>query len=299
VAMAQEGKRVVLVDADLGAANLHTLFGISTHGPSMQSFIEHEVESLEEARVPTSVAGLSLVRGSGAVVGAANINYGQKQRLLRHVESLDAEVIMVDVGAGTAYNQLDLFDVADLRIVVMTPQLTSIQNAYAFIKGAVYRALGAVLKAHGREDLLTLAHADAETATLAGLIKRAGLTPRAIAEIAQFLKGFGARLLGNQVFDISEGRVFKAMGRMLHDFLGISAPLLGFARASRAIHDSVNRCHPFMLDASQEESARAIRVAARQLIDEDVQAIRASRRSRVAADGLTLPAIAPVLQLQT
>ncbi len=292
VAMAQEGHRVVLVDADLGAANLHTMFGLSGQGHSIQSFIQREVDSLEQARVATQMPGLSLVRGTGAVVGAANINHQQKQRLLRHVAGLDAEVIVVDVGAGSAYNQLDLFDLADLRVVVMTPQLTSIQNAYAFVKGAVYRALSAVLKLHGRDDLLSQVGPDVETTTLASLINKAGLPPAALGEIAAFLKAFGARLLGNQVFNSNEARMFTAMGRMLRDFLGINAPVLGFARASRAVHDSINRRQPFMLDAAGEESANAIRAAARQLLDEDVLAMRAQRDRAI--DSRSPPALAPV-----
>ena len=273
VAMAEEGKEVVLVDADLGAANLHTLLGLDKPGPTLQSFLEHEVESLEMARVATRVPRLSLVRGAGAVPGAANINHGQKMRLLRNIASLEAQVIIVDVGAGSAYNQLDLFDMADQKLVVMTPQLTSLQNAYGFVKGAVYRVLTAILRPYGFEELLDNTKATAETARLGGLLKDAyACSPKMKAEVLEALVNFRLRLFGNQVIDPKEGVAFRAVGKMMADFLGISAPLLGFARATRGVHDSVNRRKPFLLDAKTEETAIAMREAAHVLLEEAVGA---------------------------
>lgn len=266
VAMAQEGREVVLVDADLGAANLHTLFGLEGPGPTLQSFIDHEVDSLESARVATGQRGLWVVRGASAVVGAANINHGQKVRLLRHVEKLAAEVVVVDVGAGSAFNQLDLFDVADLKVLVATPQLTSLQNAYGFVKGAVFRALVQVARAHEAQALLEAVGAQ-ETARVAPLLAAARAHSEPLAQaLAACLHGFGAQLFGNQVLEPGEGRVFASVARMMRDFLGLEVPILGCARASRLVHESINRRRPFLLEARQEEAAAAIRSAARALL---------------------------------
>ncbi|MBX7098355.1 MAG: P-loop NTPase [Myxococcaceae bacterium] len=282
VAMAEEGREVVLVDADLGAANQHTLFGVEKPGPTLQSFIDHEIESLEQARVLTKVPRLTLVRGASAVVGAANISHTQKGRLLRHIEKLEAQVVVVDVGAGTAFNQLDLFDLADLKLVVLTPQLTSIQNAYAFVKGAVYRTVQAVLKQHGFEEVLASKAELAETARLEVLLQATfDCSPKVEAEVRMALQGFKARLFGNQVQDAAESTVFRAVARMLNDFLSISAPFLGFARATRALHDSVNRRRPYLLDARHDESALALRQTARVLLDEPV-AVPPTAQSAVA-----------------
>lgn len=283
VAMADEGKEVVLVDADLGAANLHTLLGLEKPGPTIQSFLEHEVESLEMARVATRVPRLSLVRGAGAIPGAANINHGQKMRLLRNIAALEAQIIIVDVGAGAAYNQLDLFDMADQKLVVMTPQLTSLQNAYGFVKGAVYRVLSAILRPYGFEELLDSSKATAETAQLQTLLKDAyACSPKLKAEVQEALSTFRVRLFGNQVIDPREGTVFRAVGKMMADFLNISAPLLGFARATRGVHDSVNRRKPFLLDAKSEETATAMREAAHVLLEEAVGGKRLNFEEAVA-----------------
>lgn len=269
IAMAQAGRRVVLVDADLGAANLHTLFGLEKPGPTLQSFIDKDVESLEDARVDTQVPGLSLVRGASAVVGSANIGHAQKQRLLRHVTQLDADVVLVDVGAGTGFNQVDLFDVADLKLLVMTPQLTSIQNAYAFVKSTVYRRLSRLLKQHGFEDALAEDGPHHEMASLRAVLREVLATsPKLEAEVRAELAGFRLRLFGNQVYDPREAAVFRAVGKMMTDFLSVPAPLVGFARASRLMHDSATQRRPYLLIARHEETAEALRAAAHALLNE-------------------------------
>lgn len=269
IAMAQEGRRVVLVDADLGAANLHTLFGIERPGPTLQTFIDHGTQTLEEARVETQVPGLTLVRGASAVVGSANISHAQKQRLLRHVTALDADVVLVDVGAGLAFNQVDLFDVADLRLLVMTPQLTSIQNAYGFAKAALYRRLDRVLKLHGVEGALDESDSGHEMMSLRAMLREVlSGSPTLDAAVRHELARFNLRLFGNQVHDPREAGVFRAVGKMMTDFLSLPAPLLGFARASRLMHDSATYRKPYLLIARHEETAQALRAAAHALLNE-------------------------------
>lgn len=276
VAMAAEGHHVVLVDGDLGAPNLHTLFGVQRPGPTLQSFLAHEIEHLEEALVETGVRRLSLLRGSSAVFGSANPGHGQKLRLLRHLEALDTDIVIVDVGAGSGFNQLDLFDLGDLKVVVTTPQLTSVENAYAFIKGAVYRALTPLLKTHGFEMLLEQVPGVAETTRLSVLLAEAmACSPKLAAELREFLSGYRALLLGNLVSDPREAAVFPALAKMTKDFLSIAVPVLGFAPASRALHDSVNKRRPLLLDSRDDVAAVALRRAARNLLDEPLPKRRA------------------------
>jgi flagellar biosynthesis protein FlhG len=239
VAMAQAGARVVVVDADLGAANQHTLFGLSRPGPGIEGFLAGEVATLEEARIPTSVDRLTLVPGSGGVVGTANLPHASKAKLIRHVLGLDADVVLIDVGAGVTFNTLDLFDAADLRVVVMSPQLTSAQNAYAFMKNAVFRELRRIAASSGQAAVIDEAiEADDATSGTPQLLARLAGTHRVLAEALQAgLSHFGARLLGNQIFEAKDTNVVYAISRMARDFLGLEAPVLGALRASRRIHD--------------------------------------------------------------
>jgi len=103
--------------------------------------------------VHTGIANLQLITGSIGSLDSESINHAQKQKLFRHVQALDADMILIDLGAGTHINTLDTFLQADKMIVVTVPEITAIENMYQFIKSVYYRKLKSIFKAY---DLNTL-----------------------------------------------------------------------------------------------------------------------------------------------
>lgn len=291
VAMAQVGAKVIVVDADLGAANQHTLFGIDRPGVTLQGLFTHEIDHLHQAQVASGVKGLTVIPGSGAVVGAANVNHGQKQRLMNEIRKLEADVVVVDVGAGVSYNVLDLFEVADVRLVVSTPQLTAIQNAYSFLKGAVHRVLRDTAKEFGAVELFDAEISGKDTDRVATWVGHTRQVFPALADaFSAQLDAFGVRLIGNQIFAPNEARVLKSVSRMAEDFLSLRAPVLGSFKASRALHDSVSRRRPYLLDAQNEDAAVTFRQLGMSVLTEDIGFLRSGRTPAVPAH--VLPAVA-------
>jgi flagellar biosynthesis protein FlhG len=146
VALAGRGKRVVLVDADLGGANLDTVFGITRPPRTLSEFLAGEVPRLADVLCPTSVPNLRIVSGSNALLSMANPRHSQKEKFLRHLRTLPVDHVLLDLGAGSNYNVLDFFLAAQRRIVVVVPEPTSIENAYHFLKAAFFRSLRAVTR---------------------------------------------------------------------------------------------------------------------------------------------------------
>ncbi|HEY0253772.1 MAG TPA: P-loop NTPase, partial [Kofleriaceae bacterium] len=140
LAMGRLGHRVVLVDADLCAANLHTMLGIVRPVCSLADFFDCRIQSLEEARVTVSLPTVALIPGTSRP-GAANLSAADKGRLLKGIAKLDTDVVIVDVGAGTSFNVVDLVAIADIKLFVVTPQLPSLHNAYALMKATVHRVV--------------------------------------------------------------------------------------------------------------------------------------------------------------
>lgn len=278
VACAQHGRRVVLVDADLGAPNLHTLLGVDRLPRTLDSLFNHEIDSLADARLATNVPGLELIAGSPAHPGAANIPHAQKLKLLRHIASLDADVVVVDVGAGTSFNALDIFNVADLRLVVTTPQLTAIQNAYAFLKGAVHRLVRQL--SPGPEQLEWLSDGQGqETARMKGLLARVHAQSPLFEEAIELLLGsMGVYLVGNQAADATEANVTVSVSRMISDFLSVNAPVIGTLRTSRKAHDSVNNRRPWLLEPIREASIVTLHSIAETLLQVNVAQLRKARQ---------------------
>jgi flagellar biosynthesis protein FlhG len=140
--LSRMGKRVVLVDADLGGANLHTCLGLSNPPElTLGDFIRRRVERIEDIVVDTGFTGLRLISGASDFLSAANIKYQQKVRVLNRIRSLDVDIVLMDLGAGTAFNIIDFFLASDLGLLTVVPEPTSIENAYRFIKSALYRRL--------------------------------------------------------------------------------------------------------------------------------------------------------------
>ena len=101
---------------------------------SLASFIKREVETLDEILVETPVPGLKLMAGGSDILGLANPQFAQKMKLIRHLKKLAADEVILDLGAGTSFAVLDLFNAAAERIAIAHPDPTAIQDTYAFLK---------------------------------------------------------------------------------------------------------------------------------------------------------------------
>ncbi len=279
IAIARLGFRVVLVDADLGSANLHTLFGVERPGHTLQAFVDKRIGSLEEALVSTGEPRLFLLPGTSGVADATNVAHATKLKLIRHLQSLDADVVLIDCGAGASFNVLDFFDLADLRVVVTTPQLTALQNAYGFLKSAVYRSLRQHALSTAEKHAFDGASTRCETERVRHVLRR--LEPKApvfVRSIERYLAHFGAFLVGNQVEHPGQERTFTAFTRMAEDFLSIEVPLAATLPASSRVHASVTRRRPILMDNLSGTFAHSFAAFAERLLTTDSTRLREGRR---------------------
>jgi flagellar biosynthesis protein FlhG len=279
VAMGQLGRRVILVDGDLGGANVHTLFGITRPGPTVQALLDRSIDDLGPALVPTDVRGVAIIPGSVGVDGAADLAHAQRRRLLGAIARLEADCVILDIGAGVAASALDFFDLADLRVTVMTPQLTSIQNAYAFLKAAVHRTLHNLGEDHGtRARVDDVTRASRPTEPLSSMLLRLHRVEPSLGNRADAaLRCFGARIIGNLIFSDQDATSLRAVSRMITDYLGLEPHILGWLRATQAMNDAVNDRRPFVLDHPHTQNGRTLRQMAWRLLTEDVARLRQER----------------------
>jgi flagellar biosynthesis protein FlhG len=150
------GYRTVLVDADLGGANLHTLMGIKNPPFTLNDFITKKYKSLEDICIKTDLDNFCLISGACEILSLSNLKYVQKMKIIQDIFKLNADYILLDLGSGTSFNTLDFFLTAHKKITVLTPQPTSIQNAYGFVRNAVYRRLAQLSRQ--RPNLQSIIH---------------------------------------------------------------------------------------------------------------------------------------------
>lgn len=133
VEAAKHFKRTVLVDADLGLANLDVMCGVSVRA-GLADVIAGRCRLCDiMVRTPYSV---DLVPGASGIAYLADLPDEDRARLLAQMEGLEreADLVVVDTGAGVNRNVVRMAAAADEIFVVATPEPTSITDAYAAVK---------------------------------------------------------------------------------------------------------------------------------------------------------------------
>lgn len=257
--LALKGKEVVLVDADLGGANLHTYFGIKYPEKGLEDFLKGRAETLEEVMIPTGVKGVSLISGAGGFLGIANPAYQLKQKLVAHIKRIEADYILVDLGAGSSYNVLDFFALSSTGIVVLVPEPAAIQNAYLFLKSFVYRRLQRIFSADLRTTEMIKEATDLRSPgsvkTFSDLCERISREDMKNAERAlSEIKSFRPRLLLNMAASEEDLKVVDAFKGAASAFLGLDVDFAGVIYSRPAVKYSARKMRPFMLDEDASES---------------------------------------------
>jgi flagellar biosynthesis protein FlhG len=232
----------------------------------LQAMLDKSVGEAKNCLTETQVPNLRLLAGTSGVLGAANITHAQKVLLLRKLRALEADIIVVDVGAGVGYNALDFFDLGARKLIVTTPQVTALHDAYAFLKSAVLRLLRHNVEEDIDAALLEPATLSTSTEKVVQILARLRETRPLLADkVFTEIERFGACMVGNQVFKDAHAGVFGAVARTMHDYLGLKVPVLGWLRSSATIHESVNNRRPLVLDRDTKDTA-AFRSLARTLL---------------------------------
>ena len=154
VLFASLGKRVVLLDLDLGGSNLHTLLGLTNPRSGLHDFLNKTVSDLHDTVVETLIPNLFIISSVRCSMEIANLFYVQKMKIIKAIQGLQYDCILLDLGAGTNYNTLDFFLASNEGLFVVTPEPTSIENTFRFIRAVYLRKLRQLLRQKDFSDVL-------------------------------------------------------------------------------------------------------------------------------------------------
>ena len=133
IALARKQKKVLLMDADLGLANLDLFLGVKPRYTLADFFAGHM--SLAEIIVPTPL-GVSLLPGGSGIQEVTTLSDAQKIAFVTELDALthDIDVVLVDTGSGISDTVTYFTTAAQEIIVVVTPDPSSMTDAYALLK---------------------------------------------------------------------------------------------------------------------------------------------------------------------
>ncbi len=139
--LANMGFNTVMLDLDLGAPNLHTTMGEPLPKTNFHDFLRSNEGELEAVSVATQFPKLRLISGANDHQELANITVADQSKLMASIYKINADFTILDLSAGTHTSTLDFFNMAHRHIITLTPDPTSIENAYRFMKAAFYRRI--------------------------------------------------------------------------------------------------------------------------------------------------------------
>lgn len=139
IAMSMEGKRVLVIDADLGMANVDVVLGtVSKH--HLMHLLKPDIK-LEDVLIHGPY-GVNYISGGSAIERAVEFTIAERQILLDKLSACGdiADVILIDTGAGLGQNVMEFILSADEVVLVTTPEPTAMTDAYAVMKAYNSRA---------------------------------------------------------------------------------------------------------------------------------------------------------------
>ncbi len=253
-ALTRWGKKVVIVDADLGGSNLNILTGINHPPFTLADFMQGKVDDIEKVALPTPVKDLKVICGADDILGMANPGSAQKARLFNHLKKLKADVILLDLGAGTSYTTLDFFLFAPNRIIVMSPETTSLQNAYGFTKTCLLRKLTRDFR--GDSKCLELINQcnildERRIDTMEKLTEAfSQLGEKEKNKLSLCINEFKTGLVINMVKENKDTRLGRSLITVANEYLSVNPEYLGFIEYDKRLDRSINKMAEFLKDST-------------------------------------------------
>ena len=290
LALARSGRTVVAVDLDLGASNLHTCLGVRNRQPGLGALVWKAERNLSDLLTETSYERLWLIPGDGLLPGTANLEWAAKRRILRDLARLPADFVILDLGAGSSYNVVDFFLASADGLVVVRPEITSILNAYSFLKTAAFRLLTRCFpdKSPGRVEVLELGRSKTEGKGRSFLDAARELALRFPAEGSVALERLQA-LRPRAIMNQGLGKGDAELGYRLRDIaklnLGLDVAFTGYLLDDPALPQSVALRTPLVALDPASPFSRGISAVAARIDGEPRRSLPETDESRPAAPG--------------
>lgn len=241
--LAKSGKKTLLIDLDLGAANLHTMVNVPYPERCFSDFVSKKISALEDTVLGTPFPNLFLISGAHDNLDIANLPYDKKIKTLKAISKLKYEYIVLDLGAGTSFNTLDFFLASRNGIFITTPEPTSIENVYRLMRAiylrrirhyfsaADFKSLEKKVKLHlGTDSFNKPEH-------IVSVIKKEH--PEKYELIKKDFHSFQFKLILNQLRKQDNPALGEQICKMIKKHLGFSVEFAGNIAYDEHVHDAI------------------------------------------------------------
>ena len=265
VAFAQAGQRVVLADLDLGASNLHLVLGHQSPKTGIGTFLNNIKSDFHGVIADTDIRGLRFIPGDTEIPGTANLRAAQLKALVRRLLALkgEADILILDLGAGTHQSILDFFILSGQGIVVSAPMVTAVLNSYVFLKNTVFRLMSTVFGKTSAAGLYL------EKVRKDGSGSQHLYIPKMLPEIEKIdpvsydkfmsrVSHYHPRLVMNMIDDPKDADVAMKIRRSCEEYLGVKIEHMGVIYRDNLQDVALSSRMPILIYKPQSVLSQAI-----------------------------------------
>lgn len=268
IAMTGLGKKVIVVDLDLGTSNLHTYLGLKHSRRSLNDFVLKKVDNLSDIVVTTDIKNMDVICG-GDIPGIANLHYQKKLKLIRNLRGLESDFILLDLGAGASVNVIDFVVFSGLALLVTTPEIPSLYNLYSFIKTFIFRRLTLRFRSLKNNPVLALLdeardfEAKPHLNTMNGIIGEAEkIDSESGEQIRALLKSIKPVIVVNRARSEKDAHTGTVIRNLMNSYLNINSSLQLCVHEDPCVGYSLAKSRPVMLEAPKSVFAGDINAIA-------------------------------------
>ena len=253
--LAKAGKKIIAVDADFTDPDLKEWLGIEKPSRTIADFFERRVTDLGETLVPCSMPNLSVICGDSKSIDTSNPLFTKRRMFANQLFRLEADYILIDLGPGASYSNVDLFLASDEKIMVTIPEPTSILSSVRFIRLAFLRSLARALRFCPVSQILLHQYEKTdwryESTSLAPLLtKIEKLDPRTDLILKSLLCRLHPKLVMNMVMNEEELKEGYKMIRSLSRQISLKVDYMGFIEYNPKYREASKENKPFLLNNS-------------------------------------------------
>lgn len=269
--LASKNKKVILVDADLGGANLHNFLGIRRPHAPLTDFFDKKI-ALADLIVDTGIPNMGLLTGAIGSLAPENIKHAQKIKFFRHIQELEADYVLIDLGAGTHFHTIDTFLLGDRLVAITVPEMIAIENVYHFLKNALFRKLIYALAQEGFKDIIVKTWREREKHNIANLKQLIqhlkGLSAQVKKIITHELSHFTIHLLLNKVKSSQDILIGNSVKSLCMKYFGLHAKYVGYVEHDDFITTCINKRLCYVQAYPASRSTEEIEKLTRNLLED-------------------------------
>lgn len=273
VLLSRQGYRVLLVDADLGAANLHTFLGVEGSKVSLSSFLKGKVRDVEALITRTGIPNLELISGAKDSLDIADVEEKAVLRLRDALKKVNFDYVVIDLSPGTSSRTMDIFLIADEGVVVTTPEPTSVENTYRFLKCLMLRWIRHVINSEEDSRLKELLGQvfsgdwSKRIKTVSDIVSQLKQMDTDQGEVLKSLLGdIRLSIILNRSGRPDDTELGNSMRRACRDYFGIDIAYLGAVCQETSVEESVRLRKPLTVHYNSSAAAEAVQSCVRNLM---------------------------------